>query len=201
MAAVSAHAATCPTALASAYVGLTCTVGQLEFSNIVIAPNPQGSGFISPITVSPFLGGVENGLTLSFNANTGILGGSTDIAWTYNVRTLDGPIIDAFLAMTGDAILPPSSISVSEVLSNGVTLALHAAGTTTAFFDPILGLSVFKDQFNFAGVGGLATTSTLTNGFSVVPIPGAALLMGSALGFAGFGAWRRRRREASPALA
>jgi hypothetical protein len=62
---------------------------------------------------------------------------------------------------------------------------------------------VLKDQFTFSGASGFATTSILTNAFSVsaVPIPGAALLMGSALGLAGFGAWRRRRREAPPALA
>jgi len=205
MAAVSAHAATCPDAVdSSVYQGLTCTVGPLEFSNILIVPNPSGTGTISPITVSRFtsIDGNEFGLQLSFNANTGLGGGTTDIDWSYNVRGLTNPINDVFLAFNGDTPRQPSGIELREVLKNiNLTLTLTDAGSKLVFITPIQGLDVSKEQFNFAGVGGEAFTSHITNGFSVVPIPGAALLMGSALGFAGFGAWRRRRREGPPALA
>jgi hypothetical protein len=208
MAAVSAQAAACAPGSVGTYTtpGFTCTIDGLLFSNIQVGTTATGGGILSLGNFVPFTSadGTENGLSLFFTAisDSGLGVSSTDIAWTYNVTALPGFLInDALLALAGQTT-GTGRIGVSEVLSNGVTLTLDKAGSIVATFPVIAALTVLKDQFTFSGTAGFATSSILTNAFSVsaVPIPGAALLMGSVLGLAGFGAWRRRRGEA-PALA
>jgi LPXTG-motif cell wall-anchored protein len=88
-----------------------------------------------------------------------------------------------------------AGIVVSEVLSNGVTLSLNGAGSTSAVFAPIAALGVIKDQFNFAAAGSFATTSILQNGFSVTAVPGPITGAGlpALLALGGF-VWARRRK-------
>ena len=202
MAAVSAQAAACAPGSVATYTapGFTCTIDGLLFSNIVVGTTTTGGGILSLGNFTPFSAGNENGLSLNFTsiADSGLGVSSTDIAWTYNVTALPGfSIVDAFLALAGQTS-GTGRIGVSEVLSNGVTLVLDKAGTTLANFAAIASLGVLKDQFTFSGTSGFATTSILTNAFSVsaVPIPGALLLLGSALaGGAGFAGLRRRRQR------
>jgi len=148
---------------------------------------------------------------LNFSADAGT-NGTTDISWTYNVSALPGFLLsDVLLSLTGieDASgrIEVSETFIPNVLPNGLqSLKLLDAGSVSAVFSaPVAALGALKDQFNSnRDVLGDAETSILVNAYSVapVPIPGAALLLGSSLAFVGgFGAWRRRRREDAPALA
>ena len=49
---------------------------------------------------TPFTSGNENGLSLNYSANTGLGGGTADVAWTYNVASTPD-LIDAFASFAG----------------------------------------------------------------------------------------------------
>jgi PEP-CTERM motif len=87
------------------------------------------------------------------------------------------------------------------VLSNGVSLTLHAPGATSAVFNAIGSLSVVKDQSDFAGSAGSADSSILGNAFSVTGVPEASTWAMMLLGFAGLGlmGWRGSRRTSAHA--
>jgi len=205
--AMEASAASCANGSVATYTtpGFTCTIDGLEFSNIQIGATTTGGGILefNNLAFRPFTSadGTENGLSLFFTAisDSGLGVSSTDISWTYNVTALPGFLInDALLALAGQAT-GTGRIGVNETLfPNGVTLTLNGAGSTLATFPAIAALSVMKDQFTFSGTAGFATSSILTNAFSVtaVPLPAAVLLMGTVLGGGfGFAGWRKRRRK------
>jgi hypothetical protein len=183
--------------------GFSCTVDGLLFSNFNVNTIISGGGSVTLGNISPFeaiISGIpEFGLSLNFNAIAPGAGANTDIAWTYNVSTLPGVpgIIDAFLALAGNTS-GAGVAAVSEILTNGVVLSLNAPGSTTATFPSVFSLGVFKDQVNFVGSGGgFATTSIVTNAFSLVPapivgagLPGLVIACGGLLALA-----RRRRRQ------
>jgi hypothetical protein len=192
----SAWAGPCVTASVATYEasGFSCSVGSVTFSNIVVTTPTSGSGTVALGSFSPFTSGTENGLSLSYSANTGTTANSAaDVAWTYNVSGLG--IEDAFMSFTGTTI-GTGSASLSETLSNGATLSLTHPGSTSTTFPSIDELSVLKDQNDFSGPAGSAETSLLQNGFSVdtpVTEPGTlALLATACLGLGWFGRHRKR---------
>jgi hypothetical protein len=195
-----ASAAPCVEASVAVYeaAGFSCNVGPVTFSDFNVSTLATGSGFVQLGNFFPFISGNEFGLALHYISTTGLTpNSSSDVFWGYNVS--GAFLSDAFLMFAGNTT-GTGQAQVSEVLSNGVTLGLNQPGADFRTFAPIAALSVIKNQFNFAGPNGSASTSALVNAFSVspVPLPGAAVLMGTALaGFAGFSGWRRRRRNSA----
>lgn len=179
-----------------------CSVDGVTFSNFSINGMVFGSGASVVFgDLTPFEaiinGTTEAGLVLTYAANTGTAAGNVaDVAWTYNVA--GNLLTDAYAALAGN-ITGTGVISLSEILSNGVTLSLGGPGTTSANFAPISSLFVMKDQGDSAGTNGSATTSILTNAYSLntTPIPGALPLFATGL----FGLWGLRRKQKSAAAA
>src|SRR5262245_40388396 len=198
---MSAWAAPCVSAPVATYTasGFSCNVDAFTFSNIVVNTTVSNGGSVTLgnfTPVNPLPG--EFGLLLNYTALAPAANSTADVSWSYNVVGV--PFIgDAFLALAGNTT-GSGQAQVSEILSNGVTLALNAPGSTTATFTPTPSLFVMKDQVDFVGAaGGTSTTSDLTNAFSLVPGPiaGAGLpgLVAACAGLIGL-AWRRRRQIA-----
>jgi len=192
----SALAAACSIAPVSTYTatGFSCSVGPVTFSNFSVTPSTTGSGAVALSTFSPFTFDGTYGLNLSYSSSTGFSGGTSDVAWTYNVSGAP-PLDDAYAALAGGVSGPSAATHLSEVLSNGMTLSLLGAGTTSVTFAPVSALHVIKDQHDLADSGSAAFSSIVGNGFSVVPEPStwAMLLLGFAgLAYAGFRSNRRK---------
>jgi hypothetical protein len=187
----SALAAACTIAPVSTYTatGFSCSVGPVTFSNIAVTDRSTGTGSTALGDFTPFSLDNEHGLNLTYSATTGLGAGTTDVAWTYKVSAAPD-LVDAFASLTGTTT-GAGSIGLGETLSNGKTLTLAGSGATMATFTPIAMLAVSKDQSNFAATGSSASTSIMTNAFSVVPEPSTWAMM--LLGFAGLGfvAYRR----------
>jgi PEP-CTERM motif len=197
----SALAAACATASVSVYeaAGFSCNVGPVTFSNISVSTTTSGTGVVVLSDFSPFTtvvgGATENGLNLSYSADTGTTPSSlADVAWTYNVSGVPS-LIDAFADFAGTTT-GTGHEDLSEVLSNGVSLTLNAPGATSAVFSAIGSLSVIKDQSDFAGSAGSADSSILGNAFSVKAVPEPSTWAMMLLGFVGLGyaAFRRRSK-------
>jgi hypothetical protein len=188
----------CVTGSVASYVALGaggCMVGTVVFSSIAVNPITSGSGSVVLGNFTPFTNGGESGLSLNYSANTGTTANSAaDVAWTYNVASVPA-LTDAFLSFAGN-VTGTGTATVSEALSNGVTLSLNAPGSTTQTFAPIGSLGVIKDQNDFSGSAGSASSSILQNAFSVVPAPLAgAGLPGLVAACGGLLALARRRRQ------
>jgi hypothetical protein len=191
-----AWAATCVTGSVASYVALDgtgCSVGGVTFSNIAVSFTTTGAGTVTLGNFTPFQaivnGVLESGLSLNYDANAASAGSAADVAWTYNVS---GSLLgDAFLSFNGNTT-GTGQATISEILSNGITLSLNAPGSTTAVFAGIGSLFASKDQADHANTG-TASTSIMTNAFSLAtPIPGTLPLL--ATGFAGLWALRRKRK-------
>ncbi len=199
----AASAATCSAGSVSEYTsaGFSCSVGNVLFSNIAVNALRTGSGSVTLGNFTPFSIGDEFGLSLNFSAFTGTTGGTTDVAWTYNVSALPGFLLsDVFVSLSG-VTSGDAAITVNETLSNGVSISLLGPGSATRVFTPIGALGVIKDQFNFAAPGSFAQTSVLQNGFSVTAVPGpiAGAGLPALMALGGF-VWARRRKVAGAAL-
>jgi len=208
VAALSAFAAPCPpggTAAQYDAAGFSCNVGPVIFSDIDFVP--QGGASITqvdPVTFN-YLGSVEYGLRLAIISVASGINDASDVLWNYTVSAAPGySLVDVYASFTGTHT-GDGLITLSEVFTPPVTsFALNEQGIAYALISPTSSLFAVKDQMNFTGdLGGTAATSAIINAYSVsaVPLPGAAMLFGSALaGLAGFGAFRRRR-VASPPVA
>jgi len=192
--ALPAAAAPCVTASVSVYegAGFSCSVNGVTFSNISVST----LGNVTLGNFTPFTQGGEFGLTLNYLAVAGS-SSNADVAWSYNVA---GSFLDdVFMAFTGTTT-GTGTASLSETLSNGVTLSLNSPGSTSTTFAPTASLGVIKDQADIAGPEGTSQTSLLTNAFSLTtPLPGALPLF--ATGLLGFWGVRRRRRNQNSAVA
>jgi len=197
MAGLPASAATCSSGTTAIYEapGFSCNVGSVLFSDFAFVTTGSASiTNVAPVTFD-YNGTTEYGLRLGFTSVASGADAVSDVLWTYNVSALPGSLVDAYASLAGTS-QDNGHITLSEVLSNGVTLSLNQAGIAYETFPAISALHVIKNQLNFVGAGGgFAQTSAIENAFSVspVPLPGAALLLGSVLaGLSGFGAMRRR---------
>ena len=199
-----ASAAPCVPAAVSVYTaaGFSCNVDGVTFSNINVSISLSGAATGSLDGFSIFNQGGEFGLNLLYHAFAANAGDAVDIHWTMNVS--GNLLTDALLALSGQTS-GSGLIGVNETLSpNGVSLTLNGAGTTVQQFAPIASLTVLKDDFTFVPncpqVGpcreGFATSSILTNAFSLtqVPIPGAMGLFATGLGMMGILGWRKKRK-------
>ncbi len=194
-----------PAAAATCAIGdtanVTCTYASvnymgLSFTNISVTLLASGTGSVilgSLSEVTPLPG--EYGLELTYTANTGSNpNSSADVSLTYNVS--GSQLDDAYASFTGNTTLQGTA-TLSETLSNGVTIALNGPGATTVTFAPISTLGVIKDQNDFSGTEGSASTSVLENAFSLTttPIPGTLPLMATGL----VGLWGLRRKQKAKA--
>jgi len=213
------------------YTAANCNVANssIDFTNIVVTTSWSGNGSVVVGSFSPFQqtinGQLESGLTLSYSANTGTPPppSTADVAWTYNVSDDQGSLIgDAYASFSG-VTMNGGIANLGETLSNGVTITLNSpgscqagpgslAGSTCAsspngMFTPVSSLAAGKDQDDFSGGAGSASTSLLTNAFSEVGVPGPTAGAGlpGLIWASGFlFAWRRSRRtnrDVSPLLA
>jgi hypothetical protein len=202
----SALAAACATASVSVYeaAGFSCNVGPVTFSDITVGSTTSGSGVVTLSDFSPFTfvddGVTEFGLHLSFASNTGTSPGSqADVSLEFNVSGAPS-LTDAFATFAGTTT-GTGTDDLSEVLSNGVSLTLHAPGATSAMFSAVPSLSVIKDQSDFAGSAGSADSSIIGNAFSVTAVPESSTWAMMVVGFAGLGyaGWRGSRNTAGRA--
>jgi hypothetical protein len=181
----SALAAACATGAVSVYeaAGFSCSVGPVTFSNIAVTI-PAGTVALGDF--SPFTIGGENGLTLSYSANTGNLPNSpADVQWAYSVSGTPS-LEDAFASFAGTTT-GTGTASLSETLiSNGTNLSLTGPGSTSTTFAPIPSLAVLTDQNDFSGPAGSASSNLLQNAFSVTP-PAVPEPSTWAMGLIGFG--------------
>ena len=129
----TAVAAPCVSAPVATYTasGFSCSVDAFTFSNIVVNTTVSNGGSVTlgnftPVNPAPG----EFGLLLNYTALAPAANSTADIAWSYNVVGVPF-IADAYLAVNGNTT-GSGQIQVSELLSNGVTLALTGPGSTTA---------------------------------------------------------------------
>ena len=203
-----ASAAACVAGSVATYTapGFSCNVEGVTFSNISVTPTLTGA--TASVTLNGFTvfdSGGEFGLNLIYTASATAPGDKADIAWTMNVS---GNLLhDALLILAGNTT-GDGQIGVNEQLvgtNPPVSLSLNGAGQTSATFAPVASLFVIKDDFallpgtcpgrDASTCTGFATSSVLTNAYSLtnVPIPGAVGLFATGLGMMGLLGWRRKR--------
>jgi hypothetical protein len=193
-----AHAASpCVNAPVATYTAplFSCSVGGVTFNNLVV--NTIGDvtlGNFSPITIGSG-SSEEFGLSLTFVAIASPGSPISDVDWTYNVS---GNFLNSTVMSFSGTDTGAGHSTLSETLSNGVTLSLISPGSTSATLSPVSSLGVIKDQINSAGSSGIAQTSALENAFSLTPrvaVSQPATLGLMILGLLGVAFAGRRRRN------
>jgi hypothetical protein len=186
----------------------SCSIGPLTFSHFTVTPTVVGTALLdyssstafTPLAPFAYGGHTEYGFALSYTALAATVG-SADLSLTYDVTSSPGSMVDAYASLTGSADGSAAFISLSETLSNGVTLNIgpnQTGGIAYDAFDPsqvASSIHAVKDDGNTA-LDGVATSSVLEDTFSVgggVPEPGTFALFGAAL--LGGTLWLRRRRS------
>jgi len=199
--ALPAMASPCATGSTSTYsaTGFSCTVGALTFSNFTFGPTGGVTlGTVSPTTAIPG----EFGLVLSYSASaTPTNGGVADVSWNFDVSGLG--ISDALAILNGN-VTPPGTATLQELFYNSSNTQIgvinlsapnNLSGSVT--FNPAVNaLFVDKDQQDLANLTGQATSSSITDVFSLTTTPIPASLPLFASGFAGVWLWSRKKRNA-----
>ena len=182
----SALAAACATGAVSVYeaAGFSCSVGPVTFSNIAVT---IPAGIVALGDFSPFTSGGENGLTLSYSANTGnLINSPADVQWAYSVSGTPS-LEDAFASFAGTTTGRGTASLSETLLNNGTHLSLTGPGSTTAMFAPVgTPLAVLTNQNDFSDTAGSASSNLLQNAFSVTP-PAVPEPSTWAMGLIGFG--------------
>jgi hypothetical protein len=140
------------------------------------------------------------------NLTASLLGGATFEDLIFAVQGPPGNnslSFNVFADFAGDAagnvLLTPTAIT--QGAGTNFYIALDAdlgSSFASIFIQAVSGDFRSLGQFSFSELRGPGGGVINPTGPGVVPVPGAALLMGTALaGVGGFGAWRRRRRETS----
>ena len=136
----------------------------LTFTNITIGATATGTGTVGLGSLTTFtnLAG-EYGLQLAYTSNTGTNpNSSADVSLTYDVSGSN--IDDALASFTGSGT-GTGTASLTEVLTLGaggtVDISLSGQGSTIVTFAPQSTLTALKDQDDFAGSSGSASSSVL----------------------------------------
>jgi hypothetical protein len=95
-------------------------------------------------------------------------------------------LTDAFAVFAGTTS-GTGTEDLSEVLSNGVSLTLHAPPATSAMFSAVQSLSVVKDQSDSCRQRRVPDSSILGNAFSVTAVPEPSTWAMMLAGFVGRG--------------
>jgi hypothetical protein len=199
--ALAASASPCVSESVSVYEapGFSCTVDGVTFSSISV----NTIGLVTLGNFTPVINSTstEFGLELNYAANTNGFNTAADVAWSYDVS---GNLLDDAVAVFSGTTTGTGTSTLSETLSNNVTLALNSPGSTSVTFSPIASLQVIKDQNDFSGTSGSAESSILENEFSLTstPIPAALPLFATGLvGLWGMGKRKSKKSKQNTALA
>jgi hypothetical protein len=186
-------AGSCPTNTLNNFLGNSCSVGNLLFSNFTYTSSASGSAVAisaSGIEVTPLVVNGEVGLNFSAGWSAGP-GQGLDSLIGFTVTAMTGSISDMSLSMGGAGFSNSGVATVAENASNGTNLFVFddAGGTSltdSATFVPVTSLTVSKDVTVDGFADGTAAISSVNNLYSSTPEPTTLGLLGTGLiGLAG----------------
>jgi hypothetical protein len=191
-------AGACGVGTMASYLGTSCTIGSLTFSNFSYSSASFGGATAVPaagVTVTPITG---SEVGFEFEAPW-IVSSAQGLDSTIDY-TVTGPITDLILSMAGYGITDGGDVSVAETSATPpLSLLVFDNSTGSLASDSVTGLSlttltVTKD-IAVLGNGGTAGLSIVNNEFSTgsVPEPASMLLLGS--GLLALAGYARRRKQ------
>lgn len=188
-------AGSCGVGTLATYIGTTCTIDGVTFSNFGYTGTGSGGAHAIPssgVSVTPSGVGFQFTAPWNVGANQEL-----DSAISY---TASGNISDLVLSMGGFFFTGGATVSVAETTNvPGVDLAVFSNSTGTrsfqsASFGPVESISVIKDVA-VNGHTGAAAVSVVFNQFNSTPEPASMILLGS--GLMGLAVFIRRRQRAT----